>query len=188
MPIILQRLKSVFQVKRAGSIIDCDHFDSMDSNFVGRTQGSGQGIHQQVLSQTLASSGLINSQPAKARHRNGVTRQTFAQVPWHMIKRYGTCRERIVAMYFIRARGTQGHKVLTDPCCLVLTRKATKMLIELRDAAVKGLAIMPLAQFLDRPGGISHLDDDSVRQRLATPRWARNLRKSVPGTPRGHGD
>ena len=129
MSIILQWMKSVFKVEGAGGIIDCDHFDSMDSNVVGRTQGSGQGIHQKVLSQPLAGSGSVDSQSAKVRHRYGITEQALAQVLWHIIKCYGTCRECIVAMHFVRARGAQGHEVLADPGSLVLAREAPKILI-----------------------------------------------------------
>ena len=104
-------------------------------------------IHQQVLSQPLAGSGSVDSQSAKVRHRYGITGQALAQVLWHMIKRYGNCRECIVAMHFVRARGAQGHEVLADPGSLVLAREAPKILIKRRDATVKGLAIMPLLSF-----------------------------------------
>lgn len=121
----------------------------MDPNLISRAQCSGERIHQQELSQTLTSCGAINGKPAQVGDRNGVARQALAQCPGHILKRNGTSRQRIVAMDHSSARRIQGHEVLADPRRLILAREAPQILIELRDAAVKGLAIMPLAQFLD---------------------------------------
>jgi len=121
----------------------------MDPDLISRTKCSGERIHQQELSQTLSGRGAINSKPAQVGDRDGVTRQALAQLLRHMLERNGTSGQRIVAMNDQSARRIQGHEVLADPRRFVLTREAPQILIELRDAAVKGLAIMPLAQFLD---------------------------------------
>ena len=162
--IVYQWVEAELPIKRPRRFVDGDHFDGMDPDLTSRASCSGERIHQQGFSQTLTGRGPINRQPAQMGDRNGVARQTLAQLLRHMLKRHSTRGERVVAANDPRTRRIHGHEVLADSRSFVLAREATEIFIEFRDTAVKGLAIMALAQLLDWPGAIRHLDDGNARR------------------------
>ena len=101
---IQQADKPVFLVEGPRLLVDCGHFDGMDTQLVSEVQATSKGIDEERLTESLALGSLIDGEAGEQDHRDRVLGKFPGGGHWKLLKRDCARSQRVIAVDTILAR------------------------------------------------------------------------------------